>query len=466
MTCSIRNVLLTLSVAQILLSCNSQQKILSPTVATRLPPLQESVVNIPLKIYAKPYLDKAALTTPSQFNSTSWPNFLHSSCDFRYKYRFIRSGLRFSCADNKATITFLGNYQVAASKTVCAFGKQVTPWITGSCGFNPEPMRRVEINVVSTFHFMPDYTIRSSSGVGKISPVDKCTVTALNADITGFVIDNIRSSVAAFGSSLDQTIAGINFLPLIKKIGMAVGRKLPLSSYGYIKINPSAVKVGTFGYIGDTLHIVAGLACYPEVSSDSTNHATTSLLPPLSTVPLEGGFVINANATYTYLYIDSLLTRLVKNKPLLIKRKTFMINQIKVKGLVNNMIELSFRFSGSKSGTVFLTGTPALDVKSQVISLPDLNYSVQSKDIVLSLGKTFFNKRIISSIRKKAVIKMSDVYRQSKAKLDAALNHHFTRDVFTTGNSREIQLTGLVVEKNNLLFQVRATGNMNVTFAK
>jgi len=450
-------------VLSFLVSCGSSKKIKRPPAIEGLPSLQESVINIPFKIYAKPFLAKAEASTPLQFTSTGWPDFLSSGCDFRYKYRFVRSGFRFSCVNNKATLTMLGTYQLAGSKTVCAFGKQVSPWVSGSCGFSPESMRRVEINIGSTFSFQPDYTMRSHSGVEKISAMDKCIVTILNTDITDMVTDSIRASVNAFATSLDQTVAGINYADMITKVGTIVGKKVTLSTYGYIKINPSAVRISDINYSRDTLYFTAGFSCYPEVSSDPDNHAVTNFLPPLSSAPLNPGFFINTNASYDYHFIDTLLTRFVKNKPFVVEGRNIFVQNITVRGLDNNRVELKFDFTGSKSGTLFLTGTPALDTIKQVISIPDLDYSLKSRDFILTLGKTFFNQKILNSIREKSIIKTGDIYLQNKTRLDSAFNRNVAANIVTTGNTQQIRLTGLVIKKDNLLFQLSARGMMSVT---
>jgi hypothetical protein len=447
----------------LLFSCGNSKKTARSSSVNGLPPLQESVINIPFKIYVKPFLAKAEASTPLQFNSPGWPDFFSSGCDFRYKYRFIRSGFRFSCVNNKATITMLGNYQLAGSKSVCAFGRQVAPWVSGSCGFSPESMRRIEINIGSTFSFQPDYTMRSRSGVERISAIDKCIVTILNSDITGMVTDSIRSSVNSFAASLDQTIAGINYAVLITKIGTAVGKKIALSTYGYIKINPSAVHISAINYTRDTIYFTAGFSCFPEVSSDSNNHAVTNFLPPLSSASLNAGFFINTNATYDYLFIDTLLTRFVKNRPFKIEGNNIFVQNITARGLENNKIELQFDFTGSKSGTLFLTGTPSLDTNKQVISIPDLDYSLKSTDLILTLGKTFFNQKILNSIREKTIIKTGDIYLQNKTRLDSAFNRNILPNVTTIGNTQQIKLTGLVIRKDNLLFQLSARGIMSVT---
>jgi hypothetical protein len=135
-------------------ACNSSKKVtIQPTAETGarlLPALPSSIINIPFKIYMKPLLAMMDSGTAKEFTNDKWPNYTPSGCDFRYKFRFVRSPFNFSCVNNKVTIGFRGNYQIAGSKTVCTFDKQISPWVNGSCGFGNEPLRRVDLNISST----------------------------------------------------------------------------------------------------------------------------------------------------------------------------------------------------------------------------------------------------------------------------------------------------------------------------
>src|SRR5690606_28231764 len=203
-----------------------------------------SRINITIKLKARSYLMQAEAATHKEFLSDGWPEYIVPNCEFRYKYRFVRSGLQFFCSNNKMTIQFAGSYQIAGGKTVCAFGKQIYPWIGGSCGFDGEPMRRVEISIGSILEFQPDYTLKTTTLPEKIRAIDKCTMTIFQADFTQQVIDSIGASVAAFGHSLDQQIAGLNFTETLRILGEKAGRKIPLANYGYLRLNPSSVKAG------------------------------------------------------------------------------------------------------------------------------------------------------------------------------------------------------------------------------
>src|SRR6188508_935526 len=88
--CLIRIALSYLAFA--LVSCGGTKKTVSVSVPASLPPLQESVINIPIKLFATPYIKQAESMAPLEFTSEKWPEYLQTSCDFRYKYRFIRSG--------------------------------------------------------------------------------------------------------------------------------------------------------------------------------------------------------------------------------------------------------------------------------------------------------------------------------------------------------------------------------------
>ena len=147
-----------------MVSCSSTKKVPSAQVDVRtLPSLPVSQINIPVRIYMSPLLKMMDSMTAKEFTSDNWPNYFQPSCDFRYKYRFLRSPFVFSCTNNKVNISFQGSYQIAGSKTVCAFDKQVSPWVSGSCGFGTEPMRKVDINISSTLELLPQYQVRTTT---------------------------------------------------------------------------------------------------------------------------------------------------------------------------------------------------------------------------------------------------------------------------------------------------------------
>jgi hypothetical protein len=443
-------------------ACKSSRQVADAPLL-RLPPLQESFIYVPVKIYAKPFLQRAESMAPQTFTSNGWPAFEAAGCDFQYKYRFVRSALGFSCINNKVLVNMVGSYQIAGSKSICAFGRQVSPWISGSCGFAPEPMRRVQIQIGSQLSIEAGGKIVSRSALEKITAVDKCTVTLMNTDITSMITDSIRSSVNAFSGFLDKAVSQLNYAGVISNIATITGKKIPLSSYGWLKLNPSAIHAGKINYSKDTIYLTAGFGCYPEIGSDSVNYQVTRFLPPVSETTEAPGFSINANTAYDYQFLDSMLSRFARQNSFELEGRQVKINQVALRGLGNNRIEMQLQFTGSFRGTLKLTGTPRLDVNSQQISVPDLDYSLQSGDLLLNMGKTLYNKKIINTLRQKAVLNVADLVQKNKTSLDSMLTRQVSPYVKSDGKISSIRANAMVVNKDNLLMQVSAKGLLSLS---
>ena len=179
--------LYTLIALVFFVSCTSSKKAASSLILhlpDSLPALPTSEIDLPVKINAKPILFKANFLVPTEFTSDGWPNYLQPSCDFRYKYRFVRSGFIITCVNNVLGVQLTGNYQVAGAKCLCSLNKPVSPWISGSCGFGKEPLRRVNINVSSRLSFLPNFKIATITAPGKIDAMDKCYVSLFSSDVT------------------------------------------------------------------------------------------------------------------------------------------------------------------------------------------------------------------------------------------------------------------------------------------
>jgi hypothetical protein len=442
------------------------QSTITRNVSRSLPALPASILNVPVKIFIAPFIVQAEKLAPREITSTGWPAYLPSGCDFRYKYRFIRSGFQFSCVNNRINVAMNGNYQIAGSKTVCVMNQSVSPWINGSCGFGNEPMRKVNINLVSDLQFLPDYRLRTLTRVDKVLAVDKCLVTVFNNDVTQQVMDSIAASVNFYGQTIDAVMNNMRFDRYLTPIAEKAGKKIPLSTYGYMKLNANAVHMGPINFSADTLRFTAGISCFPEISSDSINYSSTNFLPPLTNADAGNDFNLTANAIYDYTTIDTLLTRTLRNREFDVKGERIKIVAVHVRGLDEYQVEFKISFTGTKKGTLFLRGTPELDPVAQVLSVPDLEYDLNSSSLVLQLGKTFFNRQILDNLRAQAKINVTDLYQKNKSRIDNQFNRTVSEGIFLKGNTSQLRLNGLVINKDNVLVQANVKGNLSLVINK
>ena len=444
-------------------SCSSSKKVASADLPPRvLPSLPVSQINIPVKVYMKPLLAMMDSMTAREFTSDGWPNYFQPSCDFRYKYGFVRSPFVFSCVNNKVSIGFQGSYQIAGSKTVCAFDKQVSPWVSGSCGFGNEPMRKVDINISSFLELLPSYHVRTTTRIDRLHARDKCVVSLLQTDMTREVMDSIRASIETYTTSFDQFVQTVNSNALLMQWRTHGNRVFPVSKYGYLNLNPSMLRVGSFNYNKDTLTFSVGFQGVPKFSSDSMSIVTQGYLPSFSNTENAPGIATYLDASYEYRFLSQLLNDSLRNKPFEVEGRTFVIKNIHLAGTNDNKLLIDVSFDGARRGTFHLSGSPVLDTARQVLSMPDISFSLESRDMLINIAKGLFRKRIMKKLKDQSVFDIAELIKNNKAIIEGRLNQQLTDWLATKGEFHELKVVGLLPGETAIQIQLFIRGNITV----
>jgi hypothetical protein len=447
--------------------CSSGKKVtITPSTventARMLPALPPSQINIPIKIYMKPLLAVMESSTAKEFTSDKWPDFTQPVCDFRYKYRFVRSPFVFGCVNNKVTISFRGNYQIAGSRTVCTFNKQIAPWVSGSCGFGSEPLRRVDLNISSVLTLLPNHQVLTATHLDKLNALDKCQVTLLQNDMTNEILDSIKASVESYCSTFDKFVQTLNNNEILRQWRSGGSRVMPISTYGFLNLNPTALRVGKFNVYKDTLYFSIGYSGHPEFSSDSSRLVTHEALPPINNTDNNGGISTYLNAVYEYKFFNKLMNDSLRNKPFEVEGRTFVIKDVAISGSNDGKIQVDVSFTGNRKGVLHLSGTPILDTAKQVLSMPDISFALDTKDMMVNIAKALFRKKIMKNLQNQSVLDLAALIEKNKTAIEARLNQTVTPWMSTTGNFQQLRLVGLLPQKDYIQVQAYIRGNLTL----
>ncbi|HEY4062837.1 MAG TPA: DUF4403 family protein [Puia sp.] len=464
-------VLWLLLLAGALGSCSSSKKLSAPAAAPaavslpdHLPALPPSEIDVPLNIAGLPLLARADSMFPKEFVSIGWPAYLQPSCDFRYKYRFARSGFTIRCTNNKLSVQMQGNYQVSGGRCLCALNKPVSPWISGTCGLDKEAMRRVDISLSTQLTFLSDYRIRTVSQPDQLIPLDKCVMSLFSMDMTQQIVDSIRSSIAGLCNTLDHTVAGLNFTSNVRQAAVRAWQRTPMGPYGYLTINPADIRVGTLDYTRDTFHISLGMTCRPELGSDSSNRsAAIPPLPPLHSGTNRGGVSLYLAARYDYNFLNKIINDTLRNKSFLFKGRTVIIKEVAFKGIGHHQVELMIGFDGDRKGRLYLRGTPVLDTARQTLSVPDISYSLESKDLALKMAKALLRNKIRKSLRGNSYLDLAALLKTNLPGLDTQLNRQLAPNLHSYGQVKQLRLIGLLADDTMLQAQVYISADLSVS---
>jgi len=451
-----------------LFSCHSSKKLTatpapaSALVPDTLPALPASEIDIPLKVAGRPLMQIADTVVPKEFTSEGWPSWLQTSCEFRYKYRFVRSGFHLSCTNNRISLQMGGSYQVAGSRCLCALGKPVSPWISGNCGFGSEPMRKIDIDLSSQLTLLPNYKIRTTTHLDQLKAQDKCVMSMFSMDMTQMILDSIRSSINSFCLTLDQTLAGLDFTGYLHHSAIKAWQRMPLGPYGYLVTNPLAIRVGPLNYVQDTFRINIGLTCKPQLTSESNVSSVIPPLPPLSSNVRAGGLSLYLGADYDYIFISKLLNDSLKGRSFLVRGRTVIIKNLALKGIGHHQVELTVDFGGSRKGEVRLWGTPVLDPVKQALTIPDVRYTLDG-DMMIVIARTFFKRKIRKNLQGGSYVDLAALLKANLPMLDAQLNRTLAPNLYTRGNIKELKMVGLLAGDKSLQAQLFVNANLSVT---
>jgi hypothetical protein len=435
-------------------SCRSSKKVTAEDAPGRvLPSLPVSQINIPIRVNMKPLLALMDSSTAREFTNEKWPEYTQSSCDFRYKYRFVRSPFTFSCINNKVIIGFRGNYQIAGSKRICAFDTQVSPWVGGSCGFGSEPLRKVDLSIASVIDLLPNHQVRTTTRLETGKAIDKCEVTILQTDVTKQVMDSIRASIDSYCAVFDSFVQAINNNKLLQQWRSGGNRVMPISQYGFLNLNPVQLRVGRFNTNKDTLYFSVGFSGTPQFSSDSNRLVTKAPLPPITNTATNSGINTYLDALYEYKFFNKLLNDSLRDKPFEVEGRTFVIKDVNVGGTNDGKIKVDVSFTGNRKGVLHISGTPVLDTALQVLSMPDISFSIDTKDILVNIAKNMFRKKIIRELKNQSVLDIAALIQRNKAAIEARLNQPVTPWMSTAGKLHNIRILGLLPQKDHIQVQ-------------
>ena len=140
----------------------------------------------------------------------------------------------------------------------------------------------------------------------------------------------------------------------------------------------------------------------------------------------------------------------------------FVIKNIEIRGTDSKQLEIRVDFAGSKKGKFILYGTPVLDVVKQTISIPDINYGIETRDIVLNIGEKLFRNRIINSLKEKAFIDLPSLIAKTRPQLESQLNRRVNTNFSTRGKLHDVKVTGLAAGKSVLHMQTYIRANIEL----
>ncbi|MFN5911547.1 MAG: DUF4403 family protein, partial [Bacteroidota bacterium] len=171
---------------------------------------------------------------------------------------------------------------------------------------------------------------------------------------------------------------------------------------------------------------------------------------------------VNLDIKAGYDSLTTILSKEIAGKSVEVKNNMVIFDSIRIESAAGNKLNIRVNFSGKKKGTLFLVGTPTFDVENQVISFPDLEFDIKTKNALLKSAEWIFSSRITDLFRQQAHFDLKPQLMRLKEDLNKEINREIAEKIFLNGKIDAMSVEGIYPSGNTLIIRASAVGNLSL----
>jgi hypothetical protein len=178
------------------------------------------------------------------------------------------------------------------------------------------------------------------------------------------------------------------------------------------------------------------------------------------------GFKIVIDGSVDYETASREITDALHGKQITQAGRSVTIASIVAAPLPAGRIGLTVQFTGDAKGRLRLSGTPKYDQTSRVISVPDLNYDLQTDDRLITAYAWLRSDGLRTLFRDKAQVPVTPVIQRGRALLLAGLNRTIGNVMTLSATVDSVAVSGLYVTRSGIVVRAGASGTARVSVSE
>jgi hypothetical protein len=286
-----------------------------------------------------------------------------------------------------------------------------------------------------------------------------------------------RSIVEGITQPLQQVLSNMvakninEIIPLKSQIATVwnAAQKPILIDKGYhawLKLTPREVTFFPLQAQNNRVTLSVGITSFAEmvVGPEPAARPLTPL-PPLKLVnTLDRSFRVALNADLFYQDIINIASPLLLNKEFSSDGKTIVLKSMELYGNGEKFV-IRVETQGALDGVFYLTGKPHFDSSTNIFSVEDVDFDLQSQSLLLQSADWFLHGTIKSKIQEKLNMNLTQRLEQSREMAAKAIAQRQLVDhVLLKGNIKNLKFSDVLVQKDKISIQVYTEGESAVVF--
>ena len=294
---------------------------------------------------------------------------------------------------------------------------------------------------------------------------DKCEVCLWGQDVTKDVLDGLKAELDLSRKAMQDSFGNINLRPYMQQAWNMLNEVYTIPGIGYFSLHPKSLRMQNINAKNDLLNINIGITASPAVTFEKPA-IFTSPVPSLSNSANAGGFSVYLDAALQYDSLSRIVNGYMAGKRFnlsegLIKQH-IIVKEVVVTGDTAGHMLIKVDFSGSFNGSAFFKGIPVYNPANKTIEVNDLEYDLQTKNLLLKGAKWLFANKIESELKKNTTINLTSYFDSAQTSLNAYLNREWMKGIKGVGSVKELNVVSVQPLPQHILIKTACSGNLSV----
>jgi len=312
--------------------------------------------------------------------------------------------------------------------------------------------------ITETYYLGLSDLVAEEIGIGPLSLKPRSIVEGITQPVQKLLSDLVSRKVNEMFPLKSQ----------VAKVWNAVHKPVLLDrNYNaWLKLTPREVMLSPLTAHNNRVKVNVGINSFAEMVMGPEPPATPPVpLPNLKLVnTFDRNFRIALNANLFYRDILAIASPLLLNKEFDADGKTIVIKDLDLYGNGDKFV-IKIETKGSLEGVFYLTGKPRFDPQTNIFSVDDVDFDMQTQSILLQSADWFLHSMIRNRIQEKLNMDLTQRLDQTREMARKAIAQVKLADrVFLKGDIKTLKFSDALVQKDRISIQVYTEGESAIFF--
>lgn len=384
-----------------------------------------------------------------------------------FAYELRRGPFHLSMDGNRATIRATIHYGMHVF-----YNPPLLPELRSSCGLDEgRDPPGLAVTMEAPIRVDQDWRLRTDARVVDVRPSsetdqDRCSVTVLDLDLTGRVVDAARTFLEGHVDEIDSLAAAVDLRSSFEGWWATLQEPIQLADSLWLAMRPEAVQRGAVRDSGDSIEVAMALRARPTIFYGARPDFAPVPLPSLEIGTVSEGLDLRMESRIPYDAAGALMLEALGSREFHQGGRTFRVDSLAIFAIGGDRLAMELVLSGDIAARLFLVGKPVIDPRTGRISVLDLDFDVSTRDVVLAAASWIRADEFRDILRASATWPAAPAVEWLTRYLTQGLNRSLSDRLRVEGQVTSVRILGVHALQHALLIELAATGSAGLFVAR